>query len=178
MSLPRSGLLWSPCAVNIVPARPEHWTEIWSIIRQMTSAADTCPYPTDLREDQAKAIWWETAPGLTVVAVDDDGTVLGTAKMGPNQMGPGSHVATASFMVDPGSRGRGIGRALGEYAVGWAREQGYRAMQFNAVVETNTVALNLWKGIGFDVLTTVPEAFRHPSQGYVGLHLMYQKLHQ
>lgn len=162
--------------VNIEPARPEHWPEIWSILHHVTSAGDTYAYPTDLGEEGARAIWLEAPPGLTVVAVDDTGAVLGTGKMGPNRPGPGAHVATASFMVGPDSRGRGVGRALGEYAVEWARSQGYRAMQFNAVVETNTAAVGLWKSIGFEVLTTVPEAFLHPSEGYVGLHVMYQRL--
>jgi len=161
--------------MNIEPARPEHWPEIWSIIRHVTAAGDTYGYPSDITEDQAESIWLFHPPGVTVVALDDTGAVLGTAKMGPNQMGPGSHVATASFMVGPGARGQGVGRALGEHAVDWARRQGYRAMQFNAVVETNTVAVDLWKSLGFEVVATIPEAFRHPSQGYVGLHVMYQR---
>ncbi len=160
----------------ITPTQPQHWPQIWPIIHDVAAAGDTYPYPTDLSEKQAKDIWLEQPPGLTVVALDDSGTVLGTAKMGPNRSGPGSHVSTASFMVGDGSRGQGAGRALGEYAVAWARDQGYRSMQFNAVVETNTVAVNLWKSLGFEVLTTVPEAFLHPTHGYVGLHLMFQRL--
>lgn len=159
----------------IETAQSHHWTGIWPIIREVTTAGETYPYPTDLDEQQARHIWWETPPGLTVVALDDE-TVLGTAKMGPNRPGPGSHVSTASFMVSAGSRGQGVGRTLGEYALDWARSQGYRAMQFNAVVETNTAAVNLWKRLGFEILGTAPEAFRHPSHGYVGLHLMYQRL--
>ena len=79
-------------------------------------------------------------------------------------------------MVDPGHAGQGVGRRLGEHIVGWARSEGYRAMQFNAVVETNTRAVALWRSLGFDVLTTVPEAFDHPTAGLVGLHIMYRRL--
>jgi GNAT superfamily N-acetyltransferase len=79
-------------------------------------------------------------------------------------------------MVDPAHHGRGVGRALGEYAVEWARSAGYRSMQFNAVVETNTAAVALWEALGFRVLTTVPEAFDHPRHGLVGLHVMYREL--
>ena len=174
--LPRTGTVWSPCPVDIEPARAEHWPGIWPIIRDVTVAGDAYPYPTDLDEEAGRAIWSEQPPGLTVVAVDADGTVLGTAKMGPNRTGPGAHVSTASFMVAAAARGRGVGRALGEYALVWARDQGYRSMQFNAVVETNTVAVKLWQDLGFDIVGTVPEAFRHPTQGYVGLHLMFQRL--
>jgi GNAT superfamily N-acetyltransferase len=79
-------------------------------------------------------------------------------------------------MVDPGRSGRGVGRALGEHVIDWAREQGFRSMQFNAVVETNQRAVRLWEALGFEVLATVPEAFRHPTEGYVGLLIMYRRL--
>jgi L-amino acid N-acyltransferase YncA len=91
-------------------------------------------------------------------------------------MGPASHVATASFMVDNGQHGRGVGRALGEHVVDTARTDGYRGIQFNAVVEANTRAVALWQSLGFQIIGTVPEAFRHPAEGYVGLHIMYRRL--
>jgi GNAT superfamily N-acetyltransferase len=96
--------------------------------------------------------------------------------MGPNRHGRGAHVATASFMVDPSHHGRGVGRALGEHVLEWARSAGYRSMQFNAVVETNRAAVHLWQALGFEILATVPEAFNHPTEGYVGLHIMYLRL--
>jgi GNAT superfamily N-acetyltransferase len=79
-------------------------------------------------------------------------------------------------MVDPKAQGEGVGRALGTFAVDWARSAGYRAMQFNAVVETNAPAITLWQSLGFEILATVPEAFAHPSQGLVGLHIMHRTL--
>jgi GNAT superfamily N-acetyltransferase len=93
-----------------------------------------------------------------------------------NRLGPGSHVASASFMVDAAARGRGVGRALGEDFLDWARGRGYRAAQFNAVVETNTGAVALWRSLCFEVVGTVPEAFLHPQAGYVGLLVMYRRL--
>jgi ribosomal protein S18 acetylase RimI-like enzyme len=60
--------------------------------------------------------------------------------------------------------------------VGWARDAGYRGIQFNAVVETNTPAVTLWRSLGFVVVGTVPGAFRHPEHGYVGLHVMFLDL--
>ncbi len=102
--------------------------------------------------------------------------MLGSATMGPNRPGRGAHVATASFMVDPGAQRQGVGRALGEHVVAWARGAGYRAIQFNAVVETNAAAVHLWQSLGFRILTTVPGAFHDPEHGYVGLHVMYREL--
>jgi GNAT superfamily N-acetyltransferase len=109
------------------------------------------------------------------VACDGE-TILGSAKMGPNRPGRGSHVATASFMVDPAHHGRGVGRALGEHVVDWARSAGYHGIQFNAVVETNAAAVHLWQSLGFQIMGTAPEAFDHSEHGLVGLHLMFLRL--
>ncbi len=140
------------------------------------AAGQTYSYDRDLDEQQARELWMLAPPGRTVVAEDGDGTVLGTAKMHANHGGPAAHVATASFMVDPAYGGQGVGRALGEHALEWARSAGYRAMQFNAVVETNAGAVKLWRSLGFEVLATVPEAFGHPVHGFVGLHIMHRYL--
>ncbi|MER0480606.1 GNAT family N-acetyltransferase [Streptomyces sp. Edi2] len=152
------------------------WPAIWPFLHAIVAAGETYTYPRDLDEATAREMWMLTAPGRTVVAVDESGTVLGTAKMNPNHMGGAAHIAGASFMVDPQCGGRGVGRALGEHVLDWARAEGYRAMQFNAVVETNTGAVALWESLGFRIMTTLPEGFLHPTKGYVGLHIMYRQL--
>ncbi|MGH3099166.1 MAG: GNAT family N-acetyltransferase [Streptosporangiales bacterium] len=144
-------------------------------MRRIIAAGDTFTLDRDTPEDEARTIWFPELPGRTVVAVDD-GIVVGSAVTKPNHAGPGAHVANASFMVDPDHGGRGTGRALGERVLDVARADGYHAMQFNAVVESNTRAVALWRSLGFEVLTTVPEAFDHPAEGYVGLHIMYRRL--
>ncbi len=96
--------------------------------------------------------------------------------MNKNHMGNGSHIASASYMVAPRHSGQGVGRALCEYTIDWARTAGYRAMQFNAVVETNTAAVRLYESLGFEILGTLPEGFDHPAKGYVGIHIMHRKL--
>ncbi len=151
------------------------WPQVWPIFREVVEAGDTYAYDPAWTSDEAREVWVERPPGLTVVAVEGD-RVLGTAKMGPNRPGPGSHVATASFMVAAAARGKGVGRALGEYVVTWASTQGYAAMQFNAVVESNDAAVALWQSLGFEIIGTVPEAFEHPTQGRVGLHVMHRRL--
>lgn len=152
------------------------WPAIWPVFRRIVAAGETYTYDREIGEQRARESWMLEPPGRTVVAVGSDDYVLGTAKMGPNQSGPGAHVATASFMVDPERAGRGVGRALGEDALDWARAAGYRAMQFNAVVETNASAIALWRSLGFQIIGTVPEGFHHPAAGYVGLHVMYRRL--
>ncbi len=161
-------------------ATPEDWPQIWPTFRQIVAAGETYAYPEDLTSDQARDYWLEPPPGYAVVAVDDgrglDGGLLGTAKTGPNRPGRGAHIATASFMVSPAAQGRGVGRALGEHVLAWARAAGYHGMQFNAVVETNTAAVRLWQALGFRIIGTVPDAFDSAAHGLVGLHVMYQDL--
>ena len=154
-------------------ATADDWPRIWPFFRDIVAAGETYAYPEGLSDEAARALW--TSPGHVVVAVDGD-TVLGSAGMGTNRPGRGAHVATGSFMVDPARHGRGVGRALGEYLVTWARTAGYRGVQFNAVVETNTGAVRLWRSLGFEIVGTVPEAFRSPAHGYVGLHVMLRRL--
>jgi len=79
-------------------------------------------------------------------------------------------------MVDPTAGGRGVGRALAEHVLAWASAEGYRGMQFNAVVETNQIAVHLWQALGFRIIGTVPKAFDHAQLGPVGLHVMYREL--
>lgn len=152
------------------------WPAIWPFFHRIVAAGDTFCYDPAMDAETGRRIWMLAPPDRTVVAVDAAGAVLGSAKMGANQRGPGGHVATASFMVDPGRAGRGVGRALGEYAVAWAGAAGFRGMQFNAVASSNARAVALWRSLGFEVVGTVPGAFRHPALGYVGLHVMYRTL--
>jgi L-amino acid N-acyltransferase YncA len=162
--------------VRIRDARAEDWDAIWPFFRRIVEARETYAYDPDMTEAQARQMWMIGPPGRTVVATGPGDVVLGTANMYANRQGPGSHVASASFMVDPARGGRGVGRALGEHMIAWARESGFRAIQFNAVVETNTAAVALWRSLGFEVLATVPEAFEHPRHGYVGLLIMHRFL--
>jgi GNAT superfamily N-acetyltransferase len=162
-------------AIQIREFVESDWPQVWRIVREVVRAADTFVYDPAMTEAEARDIWVEALPGLTVVAVDGN-RVLGSAKMGPNRPGPGSHVATASFMVAADARGRGVATALCRFALDWAREQGYAGMQFNAVVETNHTAVELYKRLGFSIVGTVPGAFAHPTLGRLGLHIMYREL--
>jgi L-amino acid N-acyltransferase YncA len=162
--------------VLIRPIEGADWPAFLPVFREVLGAGETYAYPEDLSSDAAHGLWVESPPGVTVVAVADDGTLLGSAKAGPNRPSRGSHVATASFMVASAARGQGVGRALGTWVLDWAREQGYAAMQFNAVVETNLAAVALWRELGFEVVGTVPEAFESRTHGRVGLHVMHRFL--
>ncbi len=160
--------------VEIREATRDDWDQIWPFFQQIVLDGETYAYPEDLTSESARGLWFE--PGGHVVVAVDGPAVVGTAKSGPNRPGRGRHVSTASFMVDPGAGGKGVGRALGEHVLGWASNAGFRSMQFNAVVETNVAAVRLWRSLGFEVIGTVPEAFDSRRHGYVGLHVMYRRL--
>jgi GNAT superfamily N-acetyltransferase len=148
--------------VHIRDATPADWPAIWPIVREVVVAADTFAYDPEMTEEAGRSLWMVDPPGRTSVAVDG--------------AGPGAHVASGSFMVGSAARGRGVGRALVEDALSWARTAGFRAIQFNAVAETNEAAVRLYESLGFSIVGTVPEAFAHPSHGLVGLHVMHRRL--
>ena len=157
------------------PATDADWPQLWAFLAPVLGAGETYTYPQDISEAEARQTWLLPEPWQVVVA-DAGDRIVGVAKYGPNQPGRGAHVANASFVVDPAHEGHGVGRALAEHVLAEARERGFRAMQFNAVVETNAAAVRLWESLGFRILATVPEAFDHPTAGLVGLHLMHRAL--
>lgn len=161
--------------MDIRVAQNDDWPKIYPFYSAIINAGRTYAFPEGQSLEEARPWWMEPPPGQTVVAVED-GLIVGSAKMGPNRPGRGAHVATAAFLVDPAHQGKGVGRALGTYLIDWARTEGYRGIQFNAVVEVNHVAVHLWKSLGFEIIGTVPEAFDHPEYGLVGLHVMYRRL--
>ena len=156
-------------------ATDDDWPGIFPFYSAIVADGRTYAFPEGQTMAEARSWWMEQPPGRTVVACSGE-TILGSAKMGPNRPGRGSHIATASFMVDPARRGLGVGRLLGEHVVEWARSSGYRGMQFNAVVEVNTSAVRLWQSLGFEIIGTVPEAYDHREHGLVGLHVMFLRL--
>lgn len=155
---------------------PADWPQVWCIVEAVVTAGETFTYDPFMGEQEAREMWTGVGmPGRVSVAVSD-GLVRGTAVMGTNRPGPGSHVSTASFMVASSARARGVGTALCRDALRWARSSGYAGMQFNAVAASNAAALRLYQRAGLDIVGTVPGAFLHPLQGRVGLHVLYQEL--
>ncbi|MGD8379396.1 MAG: GNAT family N-acetyltransferase [Gammaproteobacteria bacterium] len=162
--------------VFIRDASASDWPAIWLLIKQVSAEGETYIYPRDIDEELAHAIWMEGADSRVSVALDDQGMLLGTAKAGRNYMGPGSHVATGSYMVTATARGKGVGAALAQDSITWARGRGFRTMVFNAVVSTNTVARRLWQRLGFSDVGLIKSAFRLPDGGFADLVVMQKDL--
>ena len=156
-------------------ATASDWPGIWEVVQPVVRAGDTFTWCRQIDEAGAQAIWIKQPPGMTFVA-DDDGVIVATSEIHPNQGGPGSHVANGGFMVRLDRRGEGIGRALGEHTITEATAAGFDALQFNAVAATNIASIELWLSLGFQILATVPNGFRHPHVGDVGLHIMFRRL--
>lgn len=100
--------------VIVRDATADDWAQIWPFLSQIVKAGETFAYDQAMDEPEARAAWLVGPPGRTTVAVDSDEAVVGTANMYPNRNGPGGHVASGSFMVDPSRWGLGTGRALCE----------------------------------------------------------------
>jgi RimJ/RimL family protein N-acetyltransferase len=153
------------------------WHEIWPIIREVVSTGDTYPYPPELGETEASTFWMHTDTDREATFIARrDGVAVGTAYLKPNQVGLGDHVANAGWMIALSARGQGVGRRFGEFVMAEARRIGYHGMQFNAVVATNRAAIALWESLGFEIVGTVPDAFRHATRGLTPVHVMYRRL--
>jgi L-amino acid N-acyltransferase YncA len=161
--------------MNIRPATDADHDAIWAIFHEVVADEDTYALDANISREDALAYWFGLGTH-TYVAEQRELGVAGTYILRPNQSGGGSHVANAGFMVSARARGQGIGRAMAEHCLSEARRFGFRAMQFNYVISTNTAAIRLWQDLGFETVGTLPSAFRHPEKGYVDVYIMYRSL--
>jgi L-amino acid N-acyltransferase YncA len=147
---------------------------VWNIFHEVVAGGDTYAFDPKMPREEALAYWF--GAGTHTHVAENNGRVVGTYILKANQPGAGSHVANAAFMVASSARGHGIGRTMGEHCLGEARRLGFRAMQFNFVVSTNTSAIRLWEQLDFKIVGTLPGAFRHPEKGYVDVYVMFRSL--
>jgi L-amino acid N-acyltransferase YncA len=147
---------------------------MWEIFHLVVAGGDTYVFAAETPREEAIAYFH--GPGIESWVVEMNGRILGMYKMIPNRRDLGSHVANASFMVHPSAQGMGIGRAMGEHCLDQARQAGYKAMQFNFVVSTNTGGVTLWKKLGFEIVGTLPKAFNHAKLGLVDAYVMHRFL--
>lgn len=161
--------------MTIRPYRDQDWPLVWKIIKPVFRAGETYAFSPDITEEEARQVWIEK-PEITFVAIEGDENILGTYYIKPNQPTLGAHVCNCGYIVAEQARGRGIASAMCEHSQREAATRGYRAMQYNLVVSTNDVAVQLWKRHGFEIIGTLPKSFRHARLGYVDAHLMYKQL--
>ena len=161
--------------MKIRPIEERDWTSAWRIIEPVFRAGESYAFSSDITEKEAHMVWVEV-PLATFVAVDPGNIVLGTYYIKPNQPALGAHVCNCGYIVAEKARGKGIASAMCGHSQREAVSRGFRAMQYNLVVSTNESAIRLWKKHGFEVIGTLPGAFRHLQLGFVDALVMYKQL--
>ena len=160
--------------MQILPATPADWPQIWQMIEPIMRAGETLALPRAGDEAVAKA-YWSSPEKLNFLAVES-GTPLGASYVRANQQGGGAHVANCGYITAEAARGRGVARALCAHSIEHCRAAGFKAIQFNFVVSSNEPAVHLWRSFGFDVLARLPHAFDHPRLGMVDALVMWKTL--
>lgn len=148
--------------------------DIWPIFSEVASAGETYGYRRDTNKEEAFQLWMEY-PRKTYVVEEDD-KILGTYYIKTNHDGPGDHVCNCGYMVSPTARGKGLATRMCEHSQQEAIILGYKAMQYNFVASSNEGAVRLWKKLGFEIVGTLPKAFKHPEKGYFDALVMYKWL--
>ncbi|WP_373506089.1 N-acetyltransferase family protein [Aestuariivirga sp.] len=147
---------------------------VWAILEPMLRKGDTYTLPSHWSRAEAMDYW--LTPGHHVFVAEEGDRILGTYYLKTNQKGGGEHVCNCGFVTGVEAMGRGIARAMCAHALETAKALQYRAMQFNFVVASNTRAVALWKSFGFEIVGTLPRAFRHPQHGFVDAYVMFKTL--
>jgi len=160
--------------IRIRPATEADRAAVLAIVRPVLAAGETYAIDPGLDDEAMLAYWF--MPAHEVFVAEQDGAILGTYYLMANQRGGGAHVANCGYMTARAAQGKGIARAMCSHSLEQARERGFRAMQFNHVVSTNTRAVALWQSLGFAIVGTLPQAFRHPVHGYVDSYVMFRAL--
>lgn len=97
---------------------------------------------------------------FTGVALEEEtGEMVGLYILHPNNVGRCGHISNASYAVKSEARGKGIGEILVLHSLAKSKELGFKILQFNAVVSTNTAAIRLYKKLGFTQLGLIPKGF-------------------
>lgn len=129
--------------------------EIWNDIVE-----DGIAFPQKETLDTQTGDAFFKSQSFTGIAIDaDSGEVVGLYILHPNNIGRCGHISNASYAVKKNKRGQHIGEFLVKDCLAKAKEIGFRILQFNAVVATNTSALKLYKKLGFTQLGVIPKGF-------------------
>lgn len=137
--------------------------DIWNSIVEQGMAF---PQTENLDIDTASTFFGEQ----TFTGVADNGSeIAGLYILHPNNTGRCGHISNASYAVKPGQRGKGIGEMLVRHSMTQAKMNGFRILQFNAVVANNTAALELYAKFGFTRLGTIPGGFLSTNGEYLDI---------
>ncbi len=150
------------------------YDRIWEIFKKIISTGDTYVFDPNTPKETLSNHWF--AGYMDTFVAEEDDTIVGTYIIKPNQIDLGNHIANGSYMVNPAYQGKGIGKQLCEHSIEFAKNKGYLGIQFNIVVSTNEVAVELWKKCGFKIIGKTPNGFRHQQFGFVDTYIMFREL--
>lgn len=131
-------------------------TAIWN---EVVEEGLAFPQEDCLSPEEARAFFAAQSRSAVAERVGD-GSILGLYILHPNNVGRCGHICNASYAVSSESRGLRIGEKLVRDCIAAAPAFGFRVLQFNAVVATNTRARRLYEKLGFTQLGTIPGGFR------------------
>ncbi len=146
----------------------------WPTFKSVVEAQETYAFEPDIGYEEGFNLWC-ASPQLTLVA-KENGEVLGSYYIKANAAGPSSHICNCGYMVAPQARGKGLAKVLCEHSQKIALELGYTAMQFNSVVSSNQIAIRIWQSLGYAIIGTIPDAYKHKQLGLVDSYIMYKRL--
>jgi len=135
--------------------------EIWNFI---VAEANSFPGDQLLCADQAAAMFADQTETICACCGEE---VVGLYILHPNNIGRCGHIANASFAVKEAYRGKGIGRLLVQDCLTRSKENGFKGLQFNAVVSTNYPAITLYLKLGFKIIGTIKDGYRLKDNSYV-----------
>lgn len=159
--------LFLPPVRGYTPADIPAMTTIWNEV-----VRDGVAFPQTEELSPAEAAAFFASQSFCGVAEDESG-VQGLYILHPNNVGRCGHIANASYAVASAARGCRVGEALVTHCLKMTKELGFRVLQFNAVVATNTAAHRLYQKLGFRQLGTIPGGFLMPDGQYEDIVLYY-----
>lgn len=160
--------------MKIRKAKESDYDQVWGIFSTVIETGDTYVFDPKTPKTDLKKHWFSEY--MQTYVAEENGKILGTYIIKPNQIDLGNHIANCSYMVNPNAQGKGIGKLLCAHSIQTALENGYKGIQFNIVVSTNVGAVNLWKKFGFEIIGTTPKGFRHSKLGFVDTYIMFKNL--
>jgi L-amino acid N-acyltransferase YncA len=127
---------------------------------------------TFFKEDVDAAAWAQPGPARAVAVAD--GEVVGYVAVVPLH-GWSDHVGEVRVIVDPGLRGRGIGRALARRAVLEAVELDLRKLVVEVVAD-QAATIAMFRALGFDPEALLTDHVRDRSGAVRDLMILAQSV--
>ena len=160
--------------VVIRPARPEDAADLVDLAVAVGAEPEAWLLNTDswrsVSDERRYLRALKRHPDAAVFVAEDDGVVVGRLSVARDPHQASRHVADLGLMVAAGHRRRGIGHALLEQAVEWARDTGVRKLELH-VFPWNEPAIRLYEQFGYERIGLRRDHYRRGDE-YVDAILM------